>query len=118
MCIRIIGSGSEDKYNSEIPLENQIQDKEVIIKYDPKDPDIDKFLCEMERLCSNGISANVKVDVIHNDCLNGIKAKKQIKRLSKDLNLNEAIKLLTTLHSKTDKALEELSLFCQKQIGK
>lgn len=117
MCIRIKSSDSEIKYDSSIPLEDQIAgSKEVVIKYDPKDPDIDRFICEMERVCSNGISigADLKVDVIHNDCIFGLKAKKQVKRLTKDLNLNEAIKLLTNLQSKTDKALGELSNFCRK----
>lgn len=117
MCIRIIGLDSDVKYNSEKPLEEQIVgSKEVVIKYDPKDTDIDKFLCEMERLCSNGVSlgTDLRVDVIHNNHLSGVKAKKQVKRLNKDLNLNEAIKLLTSLQSKTDKTLEELSNFCRK----
>lgn len=117
MCIRIKGLDSEVKYDAARPLEEQIVgSKEVVIKYDPKDPDIDAFLCEMERMCSSGISigTDVRVDVIHNNHLKGVKAKRQVKRLNKDLSLNEAIKLLTNLQSKTDKTLEELSIFCRK----
>lgn len=117
MCIRIKGLDSDVKYNSDRPLEEQILgSKEVVIKYDPKDRDIDKFLCEMERLCSRGISVgtDIRVDVIHNNHIKGARAKNQVKRLNKDLNLNEAIKLLTNLQSKMDKSLGELSSFCRK----
>lgn len=115
MCIRIKGYDSEIKYNSKTPLEDQlIGRQEVIIKYDPKDPDMDRFLVEMERLCRQGISTNVKIDVVHNNFFKGIKAKKQISRLNKDLSLNEAIKILTNLQSTTDRVLEELSVICRK----
>ena len=116
MCIRIKGLDSDIKYNSGTPLEQQIDDsKEVVINYDPKDPDISKFICEMERLCRTGVSTNVKVDFVHNNYLKGIKAKKQVNRLTNDLSLNEAIKILTNLQSNTDKALEELSSFCKNK---
>jgi hypothetical protein len=116
MCIRIISSDSEEiKYNSKRPLEEQIAgSKEVIIKYDPKDTDIDKFLIEMRSLVCRGISTNVKVDVVHSNFLKGIKAKQQINRIKKELTVNEAIKLLSNLQSTTDKCLEELSNFCRK----
>jgi hypothetical protein len=114
MCIRIVGLDSDKKYDSNKPLEEQIAgSQEVIINYDPKDKDIDCFISEMERMCSQGISANIKVDVNHADVLNGMRAKKQVQRLHKDLDLNEAIKCLTNLQSKTDKVLTELSNFCR-----
>ncbi|HXN74922.1 MAG TPA: hypothetical protein VN855_00335 [Candidatus Acidoferrum sp.] len=68
----------------------------------------------MERLCKTGISCNVSVDVAHNNNIKGIKANKQLKRLKKDLDLNEAIKLLVNLHSSTDRVLEEMSNFCKR----
>jgi allophanate hydrolase subunit 1 len=117
MCIKIKWSDAEIKYDSEKPLEDQISgSKEVLIKYDPQDPDMDKFLSEMERLCSSGIGvgSDIKIDVLHNNYLNGAKAMRQVKRLKKDLNLNEAIKLLTKLQSTTDKALQEISNYCHK----
>lgn len=115
MCIKIISTDSESKYNASIPLEKQINNcSEVLIQYDPKDKDLGKFLSEMERLCSSGISANIKLDVVHNNSVVGMKAKKQLQRITKDLDINEAIKLLTKIHSTTDKTLKELSIFCQK----
>lgn len=113
MCVRIIDNGVESKYDSSRPLEEQVCDnKRVVIQYEPKDRDIEKFIGEMERLCKNGVSTNVKVEIHHNNNLKGIKAKKQLKRLEKDLNINEAIKLLVNLQHSTDIALERLSNFC------
>lgn len=113
MCIKILNCGLECAYDAERPLEEQLSDSsEVHINYEPKDPSMDRFLGEMERLCKTGISATVNVKISHNDYLSGVKAKKQIRKFNKDLNLNEAIKLLTKLHSTIDKSLEELSNAC------
>jgi len=115
MCIRILGKDSDTKYDSSIPLEQQIKNSEkVVVNYEPKDTDINKFMDEVERLCKQGISTNISVEVSHNNHLTGARTKKQMKRLMKDLNLNEAIKLLVTLQSTTDKTLEELSEFCKR----
>jgi site-specific recombinase XerC len=116
MCIRIYNSDLGAKYDSSVPLDMQIQSADrIVVKYEQKDPDIDKFLSEMERLCRTGVSANVNVEVVHNNHLKGAKALKQVKRLMKDLNVNEAIKLLVNLQQKTDIALEELATYCQKR---
>jgi hypothetical protein len=116
MCVRLIDDGMVCNYDSSRPLEEQIgNDTQVVINYEPKDPDINTFLVEMERLCKSGISANVKVEIQHNNAIKGIKAKKQLKRLKKDLDLNQAIKLLVNLQRKTDITLEELSNFCRER---
>lgn len=116
MCVRIIGNGVEYKYDSSRPLEEQVcENKQVIIRYESKDPDIESFIGEMERLCKNGISTNVKVEIQHGNNIKGIRAKKRLKRLTKDLDLNEAIKILVNLQRKTDIALEKLSNFCRER---
>ncbi len=116
MCVKIINPDSEVKYNSAIPLEEQIKaSKRVRITYEKKDPDIDKFLCEMERLCRNGTSIYLDVEVLHNNQIKGARANKQMKRLMKDLNVNEAIKLLVKLQRVTDITLGELADYCQKR---
>lgn len=115
MCIKILNFGLERAYDINKPLEDQICDSsEVRIKYEPKDPTLDKFLNEIERLCKNGISTKMNINVSHNNYSNGLKVKKQVKRLTKDLDINEAIKLLTKLHATTDKALIEMSDFCKR----
>ena len=112
MCIKI----DQLKYDTKRPLEEQLKNSEkVVINYDPKDPDMDHFLGEMERLVKTGISCNVSLDIAHNNFLNGARAKKQVKRLKKDLDLNEAIKLLVTLHSELDKKLGNMSAFCRER---
>lgn len=117
MCVKIIAAaGTITKYDSKKPLEDQVKsDCQVVVNYESKDPDIEAFLDEMERLCKNGISTNIKVDVKHGNTVKGAKAKKQVRRLMKDLNLNEAIKILTTLNHSTNKTLEELANFCLKR---
>lgn len=116
MCIKLHSDGSEFKYNASIPLEDQIQNcQRVEINYEPKDPDVESFLNEMERLCKSGISCDVKVELKHNNTIRGAKAKKQLQRLKKDLKLNEAIKILVNLYSEIDKALEEISGVCRKK---
>lgn len=116
MCIRIIGQNTEAKYDSKRPLEEQLCGSEqIVIRYEPKDADIPKFVDEVERLCKTGISFNTNVNVVHNNHLKGAKAKKIMNKLMKDLNLNEAIKILVSLQSETDKTLESLSNFCQKR---
>jgi hypothetical protein len=116
MCIKIVNSLQEVKYDANVPLENQICSSDrIVVNYEPKDPDIDTFLGEMERLCRSGISANVNVEVTHNNNLKGARTRNQLKRLMKDLNVNEAIKLLATLHHTADRYLGELADYCQKR---
>ncbi len=118
MCIKINNklNDSELKYNYLIPLEQQIENSDLItIDYDPKDKDIDKFISEMERLVKNGITCNVTLNLLHNNHLRGLKAKRQLKRIKRDLDLNEAIKLLVRLHSELDKGLENISDICRNK---
>lgn len=116
MCIKILNFDASLKYDSSVPLEEQLKDaQEVVIDYDPKDPDMDVFLDEMERLAKTGISCNVRLAVSSNRHIAGAKAKRQISRLKKDLDLNEAIKILVNIHSELDKTLESISIFCHKR---
>jgi len=113
MCIRIIHENEEVKYDSSRPLEEQLLgSKSIIVTYDSKDSDIDVFVGEVERLCKTGVCLDTNVKVIHNNHLKGAKAKKLMERLSKDLELNEAIKILVTMQSEMNKKLEKLSSFC------
>lgn len=116
MCIRIIKPGEEFQYDSTKSLEEQLcGSQHVVINYEPKNNDIDRFSDELEKLCKRGTSINVSVDVVHNNHIKGAKAKKRVGRLMNDLNLNEAVKLLVTLQSKVDRKLEELADFCHKR---
>ena len=116
MCIKILNSQSSLKYDSSKSLEEQLKDaQEVVIDYDPKDPDMDRFLEEMEKLAQTGINCGVSLELIHNNFIKGIKARKQINRIRKDLDVNEAIKFLVNIHSEFDKQLEAISVFCRKR---
>lgn len=113
MCVKIIRSKEEVSYNSELPLEDQIKGcKQVVVNYEPCDPSIDKFLDEVERLCKNGIAANLNIKFNHNNNLTGAKIGKEMYRLAKDLDINEIIKLMVTAQAEADRKLEELSGLC------
>lgn len=116
MCIRIIHENEEVKYDSSEPLEQQLLgSKRVVVTYEPKDRDIDRFVAEVERLCKTGVSISANVEVVHKNSVGGAKAKKLMKRLTKDLELNEAIKILVTMQSEMNRKLEVLSTFCAKK---
>ena len=115
MCIKIIKDDLEIKYNPEIPIEQQLKgSEEIYIKYDSSDKTIGRFLSEMEKICAMGLNLDVKINFTNNDSIQGAKTKRKIKKIKKDLNLNEAIKILAILQSKTDETLKELSNFCRK----
>lgn len=115
MCVKIVKEDLELKYDPEIPLEKQLEgSEEVFINYDSNDDSITKFLSEMERVCSIGLDLNVKINFVNNNSIQGARSKRKVKKIKKDLNLNEAIKILVDLQSKTDKTLKELSAFCRK----
>ena len=116
MCINIINQESENKYNSKVPLEEQICDSShVVINYDPKDCfEVDRFISEMKRLRDTGISVSFDVTVHPNKHVHGMRTKKDARKLAKDIGINEVIKLLVTLHHTMDKTLEELSSLCCK----
>lgn len=116
MCIKFLNANSSVKYDSSKSLEEQLKNSQkVVISYEPQDPDMDVFLQEMEKLAKNGVTCNVSFNLSHNNNIAGAKAKKQISRIKKDLNLNEAIKALVNIHSELDKRLESISVFCRER---
>lgn len=115
MCVKIINNGLVTKYDVGKPLEVQLLNSDrVVINYEPADADINTFVREMKRIAVKGISTTVNLEISHNNHLKGIKTKKQLNRLVKNIEVNEAIKLLVTLQSNTEKALEEMANFCKR----
>lgn len=113
MCIKILKSEEEVSYDANRPLEDQIKgSKQIVVNYEPCDPSIDTFLDEVERLCKNGITASLNIKFNHNNHLNGAKMGKEMAKLSKDLDLNEVIKLMVTAQADVDKKLGEMSGIC------
>jgi hypothetical protein len=116
MCIKIFNSASEAEYDMQRPLEDQVGDSDrIVIDYSPEDSSIEKFVGEVERICKNGISCNLNIEVITNSILKGAKIKRQAKALEFDLKLNDLIKLMTIAQSHADKKLEEMSELCLKR---
>ena len=116
MCIKIVKTKEEIPYDARKPLEDQLKgSKQIVINYEPKDPAIDKFLDEIERLCKNGISAKMNIQFNHNNHLSGAKAKRQAISINKELEVNEVIKMITLIQHSTDKKLEEMIDMCLKR---
>jgi hypothetical protein len=116
MCVKIFNFDSSSNYDSSKPLEEQLRNStKVVISYEPKDTDVNIFLNEMERLAKTGVSCDVTLDVSHNDYIKGARVARQINKLKKDLNLNEAIKILVNIHSELDKKLKDISSFCRER---
>lgn len=113
MCIKIVRLSEECSYDESKPLEEQLQvGSQIIVNYDPKDPSIDKFFDEVERLCKDGVSAKLNIKFKHNNFLAGMRAKKDLFGKAKDLDINELIKLMVTVHKEADKKLEEMANIC------
>jgi len=113
MCIKIVVSKKEVKYDVKRPLEEQIVgSSQIVINYEPKDPSIDKFLDEVDRLCKNGISAKLNIKINTNSHILGMKSKKEIFKIAKDIEINEVIKIMTTMQAEADKKLEEMVNYC------
>jgi hypothetical protein len=116
MCIKIVRLKDEIEYDSRKPLEDQIKgSKQVIVNYEPSDPSIGHFLNEVERLCKMGVSASLNIKFNHNNNLDGARTSKRMSKLSKDLDLNQFIKMVATLQHAADQKLEEISEFCLKR---
>lgn len=110
MCIKIINHQQEISYDSNKPLEEQINGAEqIVVNYEPFDKSVDKFLQEVERFTKNGIDTKLSIKVIHNDHIFGFKIKQKLKQATSDMTLNEIIKLMVLTQIETDKKLEELS---------
>jgi len=116
MCVKIFSDKSETEYDASRPLEDQIGgSNKIVIDYRPEDSSIEKFVDEVERICKNGISCNLNIEVMTNNILRGAKIKRKAKELVFDLKLNDLIKLMSTVQSVTDKKLEEMSQLCLKR---
>lgn len=116
MCIKIVRLKEEVSYDVNTPLEEQLRgSKQVVINYEPKDPSIDKFLDEIERLCKNGISAKLNIHFNHNNNLSGVRIRNEMLKLSKGLDLNEVIKIMTMIQVEADKKLEEIANYCNEK---
>lgn len=113
MCVKIVRSKAEVSYDMNTPLEEQLKGcKQIVVNYEPKDPAIDKFLGEVERLCKNGISTKLNIEFNHNNFLLGAKTSKQLAKLAKQLDFNEIIKFMVNSHAESDKKLEEIANYC------
>ena len=114
MCVKIVRLKSSEEYDTTRPLEEQLRgSKQVIINYSPKDPAIDHFLGEVERLCKTGVTASLNIQFNHNNQLTGAKIHKQLNKLAKDLDLNEVIKFMVKAQAEADKKIDEMIELCR-----
>lgn len=111
MCVKLVNQAHEEiPYDVEKPLEDQIQGcKQIVVNYEPFDKSVSKLVEEMHRFIKSGIDAKFAIKVIHNDSLNGFRVKKELRRATNDITLNEIIKLMVLSHLAVDKKLEDLA---------
>jgi hypothetical protein len=116
MCVKIVRLKKETEYDQNSPIEEQIRgSKKIVINYKPEDPSLGHFLQEIEKLCKNGVTANLTIEVNHQNYLNGKKVQKRVSELSMDMDLNNVIKLLATSQHEMDRRLGEMSELCLKR---
>lgn len=113
MCVKIFTKNVEKHYDTNKPLEEQLEGcKKIVVKYEPKDKSIPVFMKELERFAKHGIDAALNIQVIHNDNVSGAKTSKAVKKLKNDISVNELIKTFVLAHKEADKKLEELLNHC------
>lgn len=117
MCVKLIKAKQEIPYDMGVPLEDQIKGcSKVIVDFRPNDPQLEKFMDEIERFAETGLSFKFNVQVIHNAQILGAKIKKQVKKVQKDLSVNELIKLMALAFDNSDRKLSEISEMCMGKV--
>lgn len=117
MCVRIIGNTYSELFDSSLPIGGQLVDaKEVLIDYNPYNPDIQDFVSKMDIICNFGFSSKVEINFDSNNYLEGLKVEREIESIKRKIEINSVLKEISNLHSITDKKLNELSNFCLGKI--
>lgn len=112
MCVEIFGSENKHSYKPELPLSEQICGcQEVLIDCGPNCPKVVKFLDEVEKVYKNGQSLPMQIKLSDNSSL---KLFSKIKKLNKELLLNDIIGQAVLIHKNADAKLKELSEMCLK----
>lgn len=111
MCIKIVHTEKSVEFDPSEPLEFQVAGaREILVSYNPSEKkEIDIFVEQMELIACNGYNFEANIKVSHNDNVNGRKLEKTIEKIQRKLRVNEVIKGLCKLHSKTDSKLCEIS---------
>jgi len=116
MCVKIVRSHEEREFNPSEPLEQQVRGaKQVVINYKPNDAQLEAFMDQIDRIIKNGISCQMNIKVNSNNTLKGYQVERKIEKALQELDVNEAIRLLVTSHSETDKKLEVMEELCSKR---
>lgn len=113
MCVRIVKGDRQIKYDMDKPLADQLAgSSEVIISYLENDRSVHKFLDEIEKYALTAYAQGLKISVLHNNLVNGVRAKRKALNSAQSMTINELIKLMVLSHRETDKALEEIAAIC------
>lgn len=109
MCVKIICQNKIKAFDTERPLEQQLDNSaRIIVNYEPSDPTIFKFLREMERFSKNRIQCSATITVKDNNFSGGTKVKRQIAKLKNDIAVNELMRLAEICFRTADEKLEKL----------
>lgn len=115
MCVRIHSGESQTEFDTSLPLEEQVVNADrVEIDYHPNDVQINTFLSELETIRRRGGSLSLKVKVIHNNYFEGGRISRKCSEITRDLGLNEFIKLMVLTQMEFDHRLNEIAEICSK----
>jgi hypothetical protein len=113
MCVNIVKGNKEFKYDAEKPLEEQINgSSEIIVNYLENDESVHHFIEEIQKYSQTSFNSEIKIKVIPNNLINGVRAKKKVLNATKSISVNELIKLMATSYQENDRKLSEIVNIC------
>lgn len=108
MCVKIIKGTEQFNYDENKPIEEQLEgSSQVIVNYLENDDSVKHFIDEFEKHSLNACN-DIKITVIHNNLVNGAKAKKRISHAASSANINQLIKLMVLSQVENEKKLDEI----------
>lgn len=114
MSVLIVKKKNVVQYDQNKALEQQVRGcTKVLVNYQDRDPLVEHFLDQVERISSNGVNLNLDIQVNHGLNLVASKAKKMGSKLSRRLSVNDIINMMVDMHEHADKVLAECSGMCQ-----
>lgn len=111
MCVKIKKKNQTVNYDIDQPLERQLEgSEEIVVNYrSQKDPEVDRFLDEIEKSAKSGHLEHAGIKVVNNDNLPTVKAKKRVKKIQRHFQANELVQTLALSAFESDRKLDEIS---------
>lgn len=113
MCVKIVKNNQIFDYDMKKPVTEQVKgSEEVIVNYLENDPSVHHFLDAIEEIAETTFGCGLNLRVIHNNTLNGARAKNKLVELNEKMTFNDIIRVMALIHYETDKKLSEIANIC------